>query len=161
MNTQLNRVFEQSQRGLESERRQSLRMIHYWDHLRGDRDMPVEDDIDTDHEAIHDIWDHCFIVQIRDLINKEPNYTYLGPAIIDAYQSGSYEYAHELMVGLNASKLVGAYREVMETRRPVLHSGEFDNGKGSLIKFRQCLLPLGKDKVEVIFGHVTYQVFDS
>lgn len=146
-------------RGMDTERRQSLRLIHYWDHLRGNRIMPVEDDLDTDHEAIHDIWDHCFIVQMRDLINKEFNYTYLGPAIVDAYQEQLKGFNHEKMVSLSASKLISAYREVMVTKRPVIHSGEIDNGRGSMLKFRQSLLPLGKNDVEVIFGHVTFQVF--
>jgi hypothetical protein len=49
----------------------------------------------------------------------------------------------------------------METKRPVIHSGEYDNGKGSILKFRQSLLPLGKKEVEVIFGHVTFHVFGA
>lgn len=146
-------------RGMDSERRQALRLVYYWDHLRGNRPMPVEDDIDIDHEAIHDIWDHCFIVQMRDLINKEFNYTYLGPAIVDAYHEQLKGFDHEKMVSLNASKLVGTYLEVMSNKRPVIYAGELDDGKGSLLKFRQCLLPLGKKEVEVIFGYTTFRVF--
>lgn len=159
--SKVNETYAGASRGMDSERRQSLKLIHYWDHLRGDRLMPVEDDIDTDHETIHAIWDHCFIVQMRDLINKEFNYTYLGPAIVDAYQKELQGFDHERMVSLNASKLISAYREVMTTKRPVIYCGELDNGKGSLLKFRQSLLPLGKKDVEVIFGHVTFHVFGT
>lgn len=154
-------IHDEVKRGLGSERRQSLKLIYYWDHLRGDRQMPMEDDIDTDHEVIRDIWDHCFVVQVRDLTNHEFNYTYLGPAIVDAYQGELEGLGHANMVSLSASKLMSAYQEVMDTKRPVIYSGEFDTGKSSLVKFRQCLLPLGKDYVEVIFGHVTYHIFGS
>ena len=146
-------------RNVDAERRQSLRLVYYWDKLRGDRTMPVEDDIDPDHEAIRDIWDHCFIVQMRDLINKEFNYTYLGPAIVDAYQGTLCGTEHGELVSLNASKLLDAYQEVIDTARPVLYSGECNDAGGGNVKFRQCLLPLGRQQVEVIFGHMTYGVY--
>lgn len=143
-----------------SERRHAMRVVGYWDHLRGERPMPVEDDIDIEDPAIQDLWDHCFVVQLRDVELNIPefNYTYLGPKIIHAYEDELANVEVDGMVSMNASKLVSAYQQVVDNVRPVLHAGEYDNGAGSLIKFRQCLLPLGKDKVEVILGYLNYYV---
>ena len=148
-------------RDIASERRQALKVVHYWDHLRGERPMPHEDDLDLDHEAIHDIWDHCFVVQLRDINTGKPeyNYTHLGTGIVNAYEGELANTNAEGVVSLNASKLVGAYQEVIDSVRPVLHSGEFDNGAGQMIKFRQCLLPLGNENVDVILGYLNYYVY--
>lgn len=148
-------------RDIASERRLAMRVIHYWDHLRGDRRMPHEDDLDMDHEALDDIWEQCFVVQLRDVNTGRPeyNYTHLGTGIVAAYEQELAGTDVNGMVSLNASKLGGAYQEVIDSVSPVLHSGEFDNGSGQLIKFRQCLLPLGHDdEVEVILGYLNYYV---
>lgn len=152
-------IFHGARRGIDSERRQCLQFVYYWDELRGERMMPAEDDIDTEHEVIREVWDHCFIVQVGDLANEKLRYTYLGPAIVDAYQHQLSSREGAQMVSLNASKLISAYRQVMATRRPIIHNGEYNEGHDDIIKFRQCLLPFGNDQVDVIFGHMTYQLY--
>ena len=148
-------------RDIDSERRQALSLVHYWDHLRGERPMPIEDELDMEHDLVKHIWDQCFVVQLRDVNTGRPefNYTYLGPTIVSAYDDELAGAEVEGMVSLNASKLMGAYQEVIDTVRPVLHTGEFDNGRGSVIKFRQCLLPLGVENVDVILGYLNYYVY--
>jgi hypothetical protein len=144
----------------EEERRRTIRLIAYWDEIRNGRSMPVEDDIDPDHEALQDIWYQCFIVQVRDFINEEFNYTYLGPGIIDAYREELVDHHESEIVSLQAAKLMDIYQQIMREKRPLIHCGEFTDSNGNLVKFRQCLLPFGRnDKVDVIFGHMTYQLF--
>ncbi len=146
-------------RDIDDERRISLQLMSYWDDIRGLRRMPAEDDIDPDHDALQDIWHQCFIVQVRDFVNKDFNYTYLGPGIIDAYREELVEQEAADIVSLHASKLMHVYQQIMRDKRPLIHCGEFTDSNGNLVKFRQCLLPLGHEKVEVIFGHMTYQLY--
>lgn len=146
-------------RDAEDERRCTIALISYWDDLRGSRTMPVEDDIDPNHAALQDIWYQCFIVQVRDFAHKDFNYTYLGPGIIDAYREELVEHHASDIVSLSAAKLMNVYQQIVRERRPLLHCGEFTDNNGHLVKFRQCLLPFGRDKVDVIFGHMTYQLY--
>lgn len=152
-------------RDIASERRQAMQVVQYWDHLRGDRPMPEEDDLDVDDVMIAHLWDHCFVVQLRDVDLGIPefNYTYLGPAIIGAYGEELAGVEVDHMVSLNASKLTSAYQEVVKTMRPVIHSGEHDGHAGGMVKFRQVLLPIsrGTDKVEVILGYLNYQIHNQ
>lgn len=163
MNQEMNITAMQNNalKDVNSERRHALQVVTYWNHLRGSRAMPIENEIDMEDPAIKDLWPRCFIVQLRDIELEIPefNYTYLGPEIVHAYEGELQGVEVDDMVSMNASKLMGAYKQVIETVQPVLHSGECDNGRGSLIKFRQCLLPLGTDKVEVILGYLNYYVF--
>ncbi len=145
-------------RNMEDERRCTLQLINYWDKIRNDRSLPVENDIDPDHNALHNIWHQCFIVQVRDFENKEFNYTYLGPGIIDAYREELIEHPEAQIVSLSAAKLMDTYKHIMHERKPLIVNSEFTDRKSNNVKFRQCLLPFGHDKVEVIFGHMTYTI---
>ena len=60
------------------ERRISLILLQYWNQLRGNRPFPNEDEIEPEHLA--SIWEHCFVLQLRDLFSTDDyNYTYLAP----------------------------------------------------------------------------------
>jgi hypothetical protein len=139
------------------ERRLTLRLVTYWEHVRGARLMPHENDIDPD--AISDLWPHCFLVQMRDVVKTDYNYTYLGPAIFEAY-NGDLIHDHDCpLVSPNASKLELHYAEVVATARPVLEENEFVNLSGQRVLFRQCMLPLGTgDRVESIFGGMRFRI---
>jgi hypothetical protein len=155
----VDKVTAGSARDVGAERRATFQLMAYWDELRADRALPTEDDIDPNHAALRDIWNQCFVVQVRDFASKDFNYTYLGPGIIDAYREELREHTGTKIVSLTASKLMDIYKQIMAERRPLVHMGEFTDERGSIVKFRQCLLPFGHDKVDVIFGHMTYQVF--
>ena len=141
------------------ERRITLRLMAYWEKIRQGRDMPSENDIDPDD--IGDLWDNCFLIQIRDLEKSDYNYTYLGTAIIEAYRGNLTEDYPAELIALNANKLDGHFREVIINKHPVIHEGEFTNLSGSLVKYRQCLLPLSHDltNVDAIFGGMRFKIF--
>jgi len=142
------------------ERRITLRMLSYWEKLRGQCEMPAEEDIDP--EDLGDLWDNCFLIYVCDLGKSDYNYTYLGKAIAQAYHAGLSE---EEMAGLlspNAAKLAGHYARVIESRRPLIDEGEFRNLHNDIVKYRQCLLPLGRrGEVMAIFGGMRFKVFPS
>jgi hypothetical protein len=143
-----------------SERRVTIRLLSYWEKLRKGRVMPAEGDIDPDHMG--DLWDHCFLIHIKDLEKEGYSYSHLGEEIKNAYQGGLSDTYTDGLISPNAARLTDCYMEIIESRKPVIDVGEFRNGRGDLVKYRQCLLPLGSgDKVEAIFGGMRYKIFPA
>ncbi|NBO18951.1 MAG: PAS domain-containing protein [Proteobacteria bacterium] len=132
------------------ERRITLRLLAYWERLRGERSMPLEADIDPDN--LSDVWDYCFLLHVNDLQKTDHSYTYLGDAL--STWLGNEEKA------MNVKLLRAGYHKVVATGRPVLEEDEFEDASGQLVKFRQCLLPLGENgQVQAILGGVRFKVF--
>lgn len=121
--------------------------------------MPTEADIDPDD--LQDLWDYCFLIHVKDLSQPDYNYTYLGKAIQQAYNGELTDNDSGCGVASpNAGKLAVSYTKVIETRAPLIDEGEFINLRTDLVKYRQCLLPLGDgDKVDAIFGGMRFKVF--
>lgn len=142
------------------ERRMTMRLLRYWERIKGDRLFPSENDIDPDDPEIIDLWDGCFVIQVRDIyINQDYNYTYLGPAIIEAYRAGISNDAEQPIISPNANKLEQHFHEVLKTNAPILQDGEFKNLKNITIKYRQCLLPIGEnDRILAIFGGMSFKL---
>lgn len=141
------------------ERRITLRLLAYWERLRDGRAMPGENDINPDD--IQDLWDHCFLVAVKDIGKPDYSYTYLGTAILQAYRDGLSEEDAGGALSLNAAKLTDSFLKVAQTARPLLEEGEFRNFSGKVVRYRQCLLPLGQDGVvDAIFGGMRYKLFE-
>ena len=148
-----------------SERRINLLLLKYWERLRAGRAFPSENEIDPDAPELAEIWENCFVLQLRDLLNvKDYNYTYLGEEIIRAYADGSElheENGH--IISPNASQLSSHFEEVVFTRRPVVNDGEFKAISGRIVRYRQCLLPIGDEdgRVHAILGGMRFKLFDE
>ena len=150
-----NRVME----SLMMERRITLRLLGYWEKLRGVRTMPMAGDIDPDD--IQDLWDNCLLVKVSGADKADYEYTYLGSAIADAYRTGS-DNVDDGKPELATSSLSAGYRKVVETCKPLLDEGEFYNPNNHLVKYRLCLLPLGEgEKVQAIFGGIRFKIYTS
>lgn len=135
------------------ERRLPVKLYHYWNRLRGKRWFPSEDAINP--EDIPDIWRYCFLIQVNDLKNrKRADFTYLGNGILDVYHDFLSDEDASDFISPSSSHLSQNFWQVIETKKPIMQSGEFLTSRGNTIKFRQCLLPLGKYDIEVesIFG---------
>lgn len=140
------------------ERRITLKLIAYWEKLRKGRLMPVEDDIDPDY--LKDLWDYCFLIHVKDLDKPDYNYTYLGDAIKRAYQGELSGENNSNVASPNAKELAISYEKVIRTCAPLLDEGEFVNMHNDMVKYRQCLLPLGENgNVDAIFGGMRFKVF--
>ena len=140
------------------DRRITVRLIAYWEKMRGNSDMPSREDIVPGD--INDLWDHCFIINIKDLRKSSYDYAYLGAAIAEAYRSGGIDTSDETMVSQNASKLASSFDRLIMNPRPLIEEGEFVGKDKGVVKYRQCLLPLGRNgKVEAIFGGMRFKVF--
>lgn len=143
------------------ERRLSVRLLRYWAEKRQRREMPTESDMDPEELGLD--WDYCFLLQARDVTNiRDYNFTYLGKKILHAYFDKSIDEHNEYMVGPNAFRLSNHFRRVLESRKPVLDEGEFENIHGRRVLYRQVLLPLGarNKPVEAIFGGMNYKIME-
>lgn len=141
------------------ERRLTLRLLRYWQELRGTRAMTEENDIDPD--VLGPDWEFCFLLQSRDVANIEDyNFTYLGSRIMGAYFDKAIDEHNQFLVGPNAYRLSTHFDRVLQTQAPVIDEGEFLTLHGRRVLFRQVLLPLGTIDTGVIaiFGGMNYKI---
>jgi hypothetical protein len=141
------------------ERRISLILLQYWNALREDRPFPSEDEVDPD-QLTH-VWAHCFLLQLRDIEQVvDYNYSYLGPEIVKPYETGMLDAENTTMISPNANRLAASFQHVIETEDPLLDEGECLTTSGDLVRFRQCMMPLGTDgKIHSILGGAWYKLF--
>lgn len=141
------------------DRRQINDLMQYWQRLCASRLMPEENDIDPEDVAEH--WPHCFLIQVFDITQRRDyNFTYLGEGIIRAYRDGLLSAGEGIIISPNASELTHSFRIVLDTCAPVLAEGEFKSRHNQIIRYRQCLLPLGRgNTVDAIFGGMSYKVY--
>lgn len=128
------------------DKRINQRLQAYWEELRGQRPYPKETEIDP--EAIADIWESCFLVNVQE----GSKYTYLGQSLIEAYGDdlNDKEVCERLVYPSN-SGIALKFQEVVDSKGAVVDEGEFINKKNLLIKYRSCMLPLGDEAGEVGF----------
>ena len=140
------------------ERRITIRMLSYWEKLRRNRVMPSVNDVNP--EDLQDLWDNCFIVHLKDVGNADQNSTYIGKAILDAYQQGLSEEDDHRLISPDLETFMHHHKAIFESPKPLLEEGEFDNTLLGTVKYRQCILPLGENgKVEAILGGMHFKVF--
>lgn len=134
------------------------RLRSYWDGLRGDRPFPREDEIDPD--ALKEVWDHCFLVDVRD--RRTFAYSYLGNALIEAYGDDiTGKEISETLIYPHPVALFRAFHDVTTNAHPGMDAGEFTNAHGLLVKYRSCVLPLGSltiDGVTYLLGGMRWKV---
>lgn len=127
------------------ERRITLRMLSYWEKLRAGRPMPaVGDPRESD---IVDLWGNCFLLECAP---AGLHYQYIGSVIRHLAQTGIVRPGSGLG-GAPAKEFAKACEKLEENRRPLLQEGEYRLEAG-VLRFRQCLLPLGEGRVEAVLG---------
>src|SRR5262249_16733676 len=139
------------------ERRLTVKLLAYWERLRGNRAMPQRGDLCP--EDIRDLWPYCFVI---DLAGLKPDVAYLGERVRAAYYGRHAALPHEGDTLLALSVKKSAPRSAKGARRGtrILEEGELINASGERILYRQCLLPLGSDSVEAIVGAMRFRVMD-
>jgi hypothetical protein len=143
--------------GLGVERRINLRLLAYWERLRRGRAMPTLEEFNP--ADLPDLRDSCFIVHIAELSKPDGTYGYVGTAIADAYDNGSFSGSTGNLISRNPAASAGHFLTVAQSGRPLLDEGEFTNGSNRLVKYRQCLLPLGQEgTVQAVCGGMHYKI---
>lgn len=133
-------------------------IIDHWEKVRGDNAIPSQQDLDPN--TLESLLDNCFLVKATSFAaNGRHDYVYIGKNIVDAYGSNvTYPQDNSHIDPLSHKD---KFEEVIRTKKPVLDEGEFINKDGHVVKYRQCLVPLGKDgrTIETIFGGMRFKVF--
>ena len=141
------------------ERRLTLRLLAYWERIRGDRAMPNENDINPEGD-ISDMWDDCFLIHTQDIDKEGYNFIFVGNNLKMVLTGGMFDDPADMWKSLNVRHLAPDLKKVLETQKPVIHEGELVNDAGQLVKYRQCLLPVGENnKVLAIFGGMRCKIY--
>lgn len=141
------------------ERRSTVVLAQYWNQLRGDNQLPNEEHIDPDR--LIGIWERCFLVQLRDInVVKDFNYSYYGEDLMAAYEDGRLQENNGHIPGENANQLKALYEYVISEAGPVMQENEYRDSVGRLVKYRQILMPFGKEDgtIESILGGVWFRL---
>ena len=142
-----------------AERRITLRLIAYWEKMRNGRDMPEQEEIIP--ADLHDLWENCFLVRVKDAKKSDYHYTYLGDAIKRAYFGGTLQNDDiDKLVSLAAPKMGEDFGQVLASGKPLVNEGEFCNLDNETVRYRQCILPLGKNgRVHAMLGGMRFRIF--
>ncbi|MFZ4540358.1 MAG: PAS domain-containing protein [Rickettsiales bacterium] len=134
------------------------RLKAYWENLCKARPMPLESDVVI--EDLKDIWDWCFLVSYRD--NKF-SYSYLGKELIDAYGDDiTGKEITETLLYPHPVSLLSTFRQVIQSKTPGVDESEFNNSRGSAIKYRSCVMPLGAhghDSTAFLLGGMKWKAY--
>lgn len=144
------------------ERRIAGKLNRYWSKLSDAKSFPAEEKINPNE--IPDMWDYCFIVKADNSCKKHDfAYKYLGQNIKNAYRGELNRLSIEALVNLDPGHLEKEYEKVLAWKRPVISNSETTIGIDKILKFRQILLPLGDDGINInaILGCMSFRIFSK
>lgn len=146
---------------METHRRIPDIISQYWEELKAARSFPAESDVREEALEKMGCLKDSFLIRVRDIAKeKDYNYTFLGPAIINAYGEDLTGVSIRAFTSPDAANLEEKYFEVIATRRPVIDEGEFLNARNMRVRYRQCLVPLGAgEDVQAILGAMRYRLY--
>lgn len=139
-----------------------LQLADYWRKLCDGRPFPLEEELDPDD--LGESWDDCFLIQLRDIEHVQHyNYTYLGSNILHAYESGQLQTHVPGLASVNALHLAEEFLNVMKHGQPYFYEDEHRINPLQMVRFRQCLLPLGnhEGKIASILGEMRFRVYEE
>jgi hypothetical protein len=124
------------------ERRLVLRLLAYWDDLRGDRDYPRADDIDA--RVIGDDWAHCFLLRLTGDELAGSRLLHVGNVLLGDLPDGAPETLVEVPESALLHHAAGFADQTLAKAVPVSLGGEALLTVGRTL-FRSILLPLSND----------------
>lgn len=144
-----------------SERRLNMRLMAYWQDLRGTGSHALIERFDP--EAIVDLWPHCFTIVPAPNPNKA-TFVHVGDMI--AADSGLTTVGL-LVSDIPADTLLGRalhlVAEVLKVKYPIVDSGEFTDHLHRPSLYRSILLPLtdGRGTVGLLVGGARSKVLPA
>jgi len=133
-------------------------LLDYWGKARKGRKFPAMENVNLEQD-LQDIWPDCFITEITENDGKKQYHQkYMGDNIHEMF-GGTF--TNEVLEVLSI-KVRPLYSHVEEHKRPLIEESQFINSRNKLIKYRQIILPLGKDdtRVDHLLGGVRYKMYD-
>jgi len=143
-----------------AERRLSVRLLNYWNELRGHRRYPVPDDIQF--SDIPELAEFGFTMSL-ELGGGAPKLHYLGSALkdhINMFRGGEPVAGSEnkpLSLALNDA--IRRYAEVTEREGPVAFESDAFDTPGARFAYRAIILPFSRDgrNIDFILGAIRYK----
>ena len=129
-----------------NERRLVLRILRYWEFLRGERRFPAP--VDVNPADLPDDWQNCLLLDTSgpqdawEFRHVGEGFSGLGPVVAPGVKWISSE--KDSFVGLTTSYIP----KVLDRLIPISISGEIERA-GECIRYRSILLPLSADGDQV------------
>ncbi len=129
-------------RFVSKERRLVLRVLDYWEYLRGKRRYPALSEVDP--EDVADDWKHCVVI---DTASSPESWTFRhigsgfdipGAETMNGVKWSSWD--RSTFLGLTTSYI----GKVLDRRVPISIGGEIDEGD-QVYRYRSILVPLSDD----------------
>jgi hypothetical protein len=124
------------------ERRLVLRLLAYWDNLRGDRDYPRADDIDAG--SLGDDWARCFLLRLSSGPIGQSQLLHVGAGLGAQLPDGTPDTLDRVPTHALLHHAAGFIDRTLEKGVPVSLGGEAELAQGKTL-FRTILLPLSND----------------
>jgi hypothetical protein len=123
-----------------NERRLNMRLMAYWQALRGEESHARVDHFDPD--AVAGLWPHCFT--IVPAANPNPaTFVHVGDAIAaDSGLPAGGLVVEDVPANTLLGKALHSMAEVLKVKYPIVDSGEFTDHLGRPSLYRSILLPL-------------------
>lgn len=120
--------------------------------------MPAYEDFNPDD--LRDLWECCFVIRTDELAKSDCSYAFMGEFIVDSFEQGLIKGRSGNMISPTPIHSIPYFQTVVQSKKPLLDEGEFYNVNDELVKYRQCLLPFGKEgKVDAILGGMNFKIF--
>lgn len=143
-----------------AERRLSVRLLDYWNELRGDRKYPSPDNIHF--EEVPELADFGFTMSIG-AGGSSPKIHYLGTELkghINMFRSGEVgPESRNKALSLALNDAIRRYAEVAEREGPVAFESDSFDVPGTIFAYRAIMLPFSKDneQIDFVLGAIRYK----
>lgn len=125
---------------------------HYWDEKRGKKDFPALEDMDI-QDLSSDFRRDCFLLEIIPTVTRFSVRTlFAGENLREEYVKDDSG-VHIRHLVLRFLETPGQhYETVCKTRKPLEQNIELPGREGTLIRYRQILMPVGDPETKAVTG---------
>ena len=128
------------------ERRLIIRLLSYWEEKCNGRPILPEQEVDRDE--LQDVWDDCFLIRLSDTAGNQFRVIYHGTNLPPFWPDHAV--------------LAPKVKAIVEKRIHLMEDAEITDASGTLLKYRQCLLPLGEgEQVTAILGGARFKKMEG
>lgn len=143
-----------------AERRLSVRLLDYWNELRGDRRYPSPDNIQF--EEVPELAEFGFTMSIGEG-GASPQIHYLGSELkahINMFHAGgTAQDPDNKALSLALNDAIRRYAEVTERQGPVAFESDSFDVPGTQFAYRAIMLPFSRDneRIDFVLGAIRYK----
>jgi hypothetical protein len=143
-----------------TERRLVLRLLRYWEQLRGARAFPSPADVDP--AVIGEDWCDCLTLDVRNP-PSESVFGHVGSRLVSReWPSPAGHSAADAPKGSVLRPAVAFIATVLDKRAPVSIGGQYETTDSGLVLYRAILMPLSRDGrvIDGLFGGANWRAVE-